>query len=43
MYTNEAARSATESLEKGIVAVKHYSSVILVSKERVIQAVQNDK
>ena len=39
LYINEAARTAEESLEKGIVAVKISSQIVLLSRDRAFQAI----
>lgn len=41
IYTNEAARTASESLEKGIVAVKSSGNIVLLSKRRVLEAIKS--
>jgi hypothetical protein len=40
LYLNEGPKTASESLEKGIVAVKIFSHIILLSKKRVFEAIR---
>jgi hypothetical protein len=45
IYTNEAARSAEESLEKGVFAYLKpgtYPKVILISRDRLLQAIDSE-
>lgn len=40
IYT-EGARTASESLEKGVVVVKSSGNVVLLSKRRVLEAIKS--
>ena len=41
IYVNEGARTPAESLEKGVAAIRTNTSVVLISKERALQAFAN--